>query len=365
MTLTLKQIASRIPGYYKAGLSIHLEGPPGGGKTSIMETVPQLLAPHYAPECEFGIITLNGAGTSETDATGYLIPTPGKDGAKPSSEFTEPYWMRTKDGRHMRDFSGGILFIDEADKLPLDAKKILGEAALSRRFASHTLSDGWLVWSAGNRAEDRSGATKELDHLINRRMRIRVGMDLESWVEWAHRHDMSPESIRFAEENAGMMFEGSVPKVQGPWLTPRSMELGDNYLRTIAGDGPLPMDPVAQTEISGLIGEAAAMQFIAMVKIGIELPSIDEIVADPGSTRIPKKADAQMLLVYKLANYFTPERAGSVITYMKRKEFAQEFAVSFFKMACARHPRTILLPEVVNWTRSNAQLVTIASSFRG
>jgi hypothetical protein len=76
------------------------------------------------------------------------------------------------------------LFVDEADKMETDAKEIVGEGCLSGRFGPHQLPPGWIVWMAGNRAGDRSGSTKELVHLINRRREIDVTDDLESLLNW-------------------------------------------------------------------------------------------------------------------------------------------------------------------------------------
>ena len=91
----------------------------------------------------------------------------------------------TTEGKLLSEYDGGIILVDEADKLGMDEKKIVGEAALSKILGSHKFPPGWVVVFAANRMSDRSGSTRELDHLINRRIKIEITDDVESWVEWA------------------------------------------------------------------------------------------------------------------------------------------------------------------------------------
>jgi hypothetical protein len=100
----------------------------------------------------------------------------------------------------------GVIFIDEADKMDIDVKKVVGEMALSGRCGPHKLPDGWVVWMAGNRAGDRSGSTKELDHLINRRDEIDVTDDLASWEMWCIKRGVHHTIIAFGVGNPHIVF---------------------------------------------------------------------------------------------------------------------------------------------------------------
>jgi hypothetical protein len=240
--------------------------------------------------------------------------------------------------------------------MPVEAKKVIGEAALSGRLGPHTLPAGWRVWMAGNRSQDRSGSTKELDHLINRRMEIDISDDVESLIDWMVTNGVSPEAQHFAHENTQIVFPSETPKDQGPWCTPRSLVSSDRYLQRLAGpDGSFPTDPLTKEEIAGRIGLPASAQYFACVQLDREMPKIEKIIKDPQGVKVPDKADARMLISYKLAHLVTEEIAEPVLTYMDR--LPKEFAVTFANAACKRAPRLVQTRAFNKWAMQNSALL--------
>lgn len=365
MSMTLLEFKSRAVTYYKAKASVYVKSPPGMGKSGVMLEVPALLERAF-PGKKFGIATLNAAGASETDATGFLVPVKGDGANKPRSEFTEPAWMITDEGKHMREYDGGIFFVDEMDKAPLEVKKMLGEAAHSRRFASHTLPPGWLMWGAGNRAMDRSGSTKELDHLINRRMERDIRFDLDSQREYMEGVGALPELLTFVIENVGAFDGAAVPKEQGPYLTPRSLMEVNDLLAVMRDDnnGVIPDDATTIEDCAGYVGHAQAAMLFAMIRLGMELPPVEAIIADPKGVKVPKRADAQMMTAYKLAHAVDATNAGVLTTFMDRKEMPQEFAVTFLRAATKAQPKLALQKDIAKWCQTNARLMAIIGRLR-
>jgi hypothetical protein len=276
------------------------------------------------------------------------------------SIFTEPFWFLTIEGKHISSYDGGIIFVDEYDKCDIDVKKIIGEAALSQRLGPHVLPEGWIVWFAGNRAEDRSGSTKNLDHLINRMKIIEVDADVDSLIDWANRTNQRPEFKAFVKTNPHVVF-GKAPEKQGPFCTPRALVKAFEDLEPfITPDGKLPVDALAVEDVAGRIGQAAAAQLFAMIRLGMEQPEYEEIVKDPMGTRVPEKPDAQMLVAYSLAARVTAKDAKAIVRYIER--FPKEFAVTFAKAACERDGKLIIAFD--EWIEKNATLMTVISGAR-
>jgi MoxR-like ATPase len=198
--MKLNQVLKRIPYWYQAGndASVYLKSLPGRGKTTILTQASSILSSHL--QKNIGHVVINGPLLTPGDAIGYLIPKKNPDGTA-ESLYTDPFWFRTKDGKRLSDFDGGIIIVDEADKMDTDVKKVIGEAALSGRLGPHQLHGGWVIWMAGNRAQDRSGSTKELDHLINRRMEIDITDDLESYQDWSAKNGMLPITQAFSAQH--------------------------------------------------------------------------------------------------------------------------------------------------------------------
>jgi len=370
--MKLADFINRIPMYYQMsaeddGLSVHLEGGPGRGKTSAMRKAPALTEAKF-PELAkkgVGLVIVNGTNVSLTTMTGYLWPVE-IDGVA-HSRFTKPdWWCKTYNskgefvGLPLEAFDAGYIFVDEADKMPLDEKKILGDARLSKIFASHRLPPGWVVWSAGNRAKDRAGSTKEFDHDINRQMRLNISDDLQGLAAFMREIGCLPEVIHFAEEHPEIVFPDGPPEVQGPFCTPRSLCAADAKLQgqmEYEGTSEIPMDPTTVEELNGIIGAGAAAQLAVSIKLGQELPSYEEIIKAPKTIRIPTRADARGLACMKLARQVEAKDAPAVIDYVTR--LGDEFAVIFAKDAIARDRKFVNLPAFRAWAMKNASLVSI------
>lgn len=245
-----------------------------------------------------------------------------------------------------------------------DVKKVIGEAALSGRLGPHVLPNGWLVWMAGNRAKDRSGSTKELDHLINRRMEIDITDDLESWTDWAGKNGVSPLTLAFANNNPQVVFTEGVPEKQGPWCTPRSLVEADRFLgvvRKVAGDAALD-DGTTIEEVSGMIGDSATMQLMAFVKLEREMPKFEDIISNPTGVKTPEKPDAQMLVCYSLAHRVDGSTIDAVIQYISR--MPEEFGPIFGKTAVTRDMSLVSSKGMMEWVRKNASLMAQVGGFR-
>lgn len=350
-------IISRLPFWYQARKCVYLKSAPGRGKTSVMTSAPAMISKLTGKN--IGLVVISGPLLTPADSIGYLVPKKGvtSEGNEiMESVYTDPFWFRTREGKRIHEYDGGIILVDEMDKADVDVKKVIGEAALTGRLGPHMLPEGWVIWMAGNRQSDRSGSTKELDHLINRRMEIDVDDDPESWAEWANNNGVPPLYKAFALANPQVVWSPGVPEKQGPWCTPRSLVEAAHYHATIAQGGDLPDDPATNEEIMGMIGDAAAGQLMAFVKLEREMPKFEDIVSRPNDVKVPAKPDAMMLIAYNLAHRVDMDTIDPVIAYVDR--MPKEFAVTFGKAAVARNTRLITSKGMMKWISQNASLMS-------
>jgi hypothetical protein len=277
--------------------------------------------------------------------------------------FSDPFFWRTIEGKRLEEYDGGIVYIDEADKAEVDCKKIFGEGADSGRFGPHRLPPGWLVWMSGNRVGDRSGSTKELDHLINRQLYIDVTADIPSWNRWAFENNVMPLTIGFTNAYPQVVFSESVPEKQGPYCTPRSLVKIDRYLQVLKKHfGGVPDDATTQEEVAAGIGVDATRQLFVHLRLELQMPKFEEIVEKPTTAKVPETPDTMMLVCYNLAHRITKETAGAVIKYMGR--LPKEFAVTFATSACQKTPSLVALPAFSKWASENSSLLA-AIALRG
>jgi hypothetical protein len=358
--MKLKTFFNLSPAFYKSGKCVYLKSGPGRGKTTTILAA----VPHIATQTgkNLGVVVMSGPLLNPADTQGYLfIERPEGKGAE--SHYTTPFWWRTDEGKRLEEYDGGVIFIDEADKMDVDVKKVVGEMALSGRCGPHILPDGWVVWMAGNRAGDRSGSTKELDHLINRRFEIDVTDDLEGWKEWAVKNNVHYTIVAFAEGNSHIVFPDELPKQQGPFCTPRSLVATSELLATLAGsNGQLPTDDDAVELAAAGIGQAAAAQLFATIRLDNELPKIEAIIGNPSAAKLPSAPDAQMLTCYKLAALADDKTLDPFITYIQR--MPADFAITFAKALCTRNPMFATKPSFFAWAKANSSLVAMMNTLK-
>ena len=358
--MNLNEFSAKAVAYFEAGECFYLKAAPGRGKTTTIEAA----VPRIAAELglNLGIVTISGPNLSPGDTVGFGIPRHNADGTA-EMVFTLPFFWRTLEGKRLDEYDGGVVFVDEADKMDTDIKKVMGEMALSGRCGPHRLPPGWVVWMAGNRSIDRSGSTKEFDHLINRRFEIDVEDDLLGWETWALQNDVHPSIIAFAMQNPHIVFPAELPEKQGPFCTPRSLVAAGKVLYYLGGKtGKLATDTNAVEVAAGAIGQAAAAQLFATIRLEGELPTMEQIVGGPDTCRLPGKPDAQMLVCYKLAHMVTNETLEPVIQYVER--LPADFAVTFAKALVKRSSMFAAQPPFVQWVKRNSSIVILGAMMK-
>jgi hypothetical protein len=352
--MNLTTLARELPFVYQSGKCLYLRSGPGRGKTTtIIDSIPNIAA---ATGKNLGISIISGPLLTPSDAVGYLVPTKVED--RIESKYTQPFWWVTSEGKRLEEYDGGVIFIDEADKMDIDVKKVVGEMALSGRCGPHKLPKGWVVWMAGNRAGDRSGSTKELDHLINRRDEIDITDDLASWETWCIKRGVHHTIVAFGVSNPHIVFPDGPPEKQGPFCTPRSLVEAGDLLVTLSGNATeLRTDDTAVEFTAGMVGNAAAAQLFATIRLESETPKLETIIANPTGAKIPGAPDAQMLTCYKLASLATDATLAPIVTYMQR--LPADFAVTFAKSLVTRIPAFGAKPPMIDWCIKNASLMAM------
>lgn len=366
--MKLNQFEQRLPALYfsalkEGGPSYYLESAPGRGKTSTFRRFKRIMKRLF-PDKKWGFALINGANFTLMTSMGFMIPT--KDELmRDVARFTLPYWYHDADtGETLDQFDGGILLIDEYDKLGLDEKKIVGEAALSKILGNHRLPPGWVVMFAGNRMTDRSGSTRDLDHMIMRRISLTAEDDLESFLEWARGEKLLAEVIAFAEENPQLLFEPQ-PEDQRPRCSPRTLHQADIHLQSLMelfDTDKIPTDPITQEEIAGGIGKPACAQLVKTIRLGQELKPYEEYISHPTTVTLPGKPDAQRLLSYKIAARVSVKDAKAALTFMSR--MPEEHQVMFVRMAVQRNYQIAFEPHFAEWCAKKTALIAILTRYK-
>lgn len=340
-----------------AGIAVELKSSPGRGKSEFADALVEHLSKRDGKP--WGKAELMLATQTPPDLVGYQfkgeIEWQGRTVAV--TEPTLPLWMITTDGQPVWAYERGLLILDEYGQGETDVKRASAELLLKGRLGKFALPPGWGVIAMSNFVTDRSGVTKELDFVINRRAEFTITDDINAWTHWATDAGVQPLIVAFANQHPEIVFTKGVPDKQGPWCTPRSLVRAGKLLgvKALHNNRQTPDDPVTQETVAGIIGVAAASALFAFVKLEREMPSFERIVAAPEEAKVPKAADAQMLICYNLAHRVDDKTAKPVIKYVER--LGKEFSVTFAKSACQRMPTLVMNPAFQEWAKNNSSMM--------
>jgi len=365
--MKLTTFAQYMPALYftsvrKHGLAIDLKGRPGHGKTWTIEQFPDIMLDLF-PGDLYGVRIIEGASLTHSGALGYMVL--GKeDKYGPQSVFSNPFWMYTLAGKHLSEYKGGIIVIDDWHLIDPDLKKIMSQGAYEGIFANHKLSPGWVIWFCGNRPQDRSGATRDYEHTTTRQLRVDISDDLEGLITFFETHNALPETVEFIKKYANDHIYVNPPKEIEPYCTPRTLFQSDMLLQDLKSTfemDELPVDANVLELVSGSIGKSAAHDYITYIEEANALPKHSDIIKNPLTVRMPpiERPDLWRLQAYKLASDVQVKEADAALKYMER--FPQEFQTIFVRAAAANKSPVLLQPKVREWMKKNMVLIAAIS----
>ena len=351
--MNIRQAKELIKSLYKRQVetgnrfTVELESGPGLGKSEMIAQIAEELGEEM--KVPFACLDFFLNSKEAPDIGGFGLPSKDEDGAAVMSYTRAPWMPKKNDPKH------GILNLDEFRQSAHDVQKPSAELLLKGRVNDSWLPITYMVIAASNREKDRSGVQRELMFVTNRRMLIKITPDLDSWVDWAERkEDIHWAAIAFAKHKPGLIFQDTVPEKAGPFCTPRSF-VQMSYLIE-----QLPMALFTEAA-AGYIGEGAAAEFTSFLRVVEQLPTFDEIVADPKGCKLPEsdRPDAQFATMQMVAHRVDGSTAAPAFNYLKR--MPQEFQVAGLKATLKRQPQVLNNADFAKWVKENKALIVNAN----
>ena len=182
----------RIP--QKRQRPILMMGPPGIGKTAIMEQI--------ARECHIGLVAYTITHHTRQSAVGLPVIREKQFGDR-KYQVTE-YTMSeiigaVYDRMESSGLQEGILFIDEINCVSETLAPTMLQFLQAKTFGNHRLPEGWLIVAAGNPPEYNK-AGREFDIVtLDRVKKLTVEADFEIWKDYAYRQQIHPAILSYLE----------------------------------------------------------------------------------------------------------------------------------------------------------------------
>lgn len=169
-----------------------LMGPPGIGKTQIMEQV--------ARECGIGLVSYTITHHTRQSAIGLPFISE-KDYGGEKRHVTE-YTMSEivasiYDRMEETGLKEGILFIDEINCVSETLAPAMLQFLQYKTFGNHKIPDGWIIAAAGNPPEYNKSVRDFDIATLDRIKRIDVEADFAVWKEYAKAADIHPAIVSY------------------------------------------------------------------------------------------------------------------------------------------------------------------------
>lgn len=237
-----------------------------------------------------------------------------------------------------RDGSG-LLFLDELNRAPVLVQNACFQLVLDRKLGEYRLPDEWVVIAACNRESDGGGVSKMPSALCNRFTHLELTVDINDWCQWASKAGIEPVVIAFLRFRSELLH--AFDRNARAFPSPRAWEFVSRIVATNA-----PVDIMLQL-VAGCVGQAAAIEFMAYMRLWKSLPNIDAILLNPSGAPVPNEVSALYAVATGLGRVATANNLGRVITYLER--LPDEYNVLSVRDAITRESSLAASPEYTQW----------------
>jgi len=281
-------------------------GPPGVGKSAIVKAV--------AAEEGLPILDLRASLLDPTDLRGIPAIQDGQ------AVWCPPAFLPKT------DTPPGILFLDEINAAPPLVQASLYQLVLDRQIGEYTLPDGWKIIAAGNRQTDRAVVFRLSSALANRFVHLDFEVDANDWREWAIESKINPLVLGFIGIRPELLMGNPGETVAYP--TPRSWEMVSDIIKAHGSIND------CSDVIPGIVGEAAAIEFLGYTKKTIDEDAFRVILMNPETAALPTSL-SDVFALTSWFSYFGKEEkvrsAGATLLLRLTPEFAVMLARDLLK----------------------------------
>lgn len=321
-TVTLSQAATLIA--TNPEVRFLLQGEPGIGKSSLLESIASRLGYDYAyidvPNMDLGDIAMPVVD-HQTRTTKYY----------PNSRF------KLQDGKPV------VTMLDEFTKGAEAIKNMLHPLLekANPRLGDIPLHPSSIVFLTGNLSTDGVGDSLKA-HSRNRIVPITVQKpDAEEWLAWAMNNGIEPEVCAWVSRyphvlasyldaaQADNPYIYNPRKPQASFVSPRSLHTASNIVRTRKENDS---DAVIAA-LSGAIGESGARDLQAFIEFSDQLPTWEAMTKQPSSTSVPTSPGACAITVFGAISRVDKQTITPFMEYLSRfdAEWQAAFAINIAK----------------------------------
>jgi hypothetical protein len=304
-TVTSVQARKSILQAFKVQRPVFLWGPPGIGKSELIEGITEDLGGY--------MIDLRLGQMEPTDIRG--IPFYNKDLGK--MDWAPP--VELPDEELASQYPVVVLFLDELNSAPASVQAAAYQLILNRRIGKYRLPKNVVMVAAGNRESDKGVTYRMPTPLANRFVHQEMKVDFPSWQEWAVNNNVNKDVVGYLSFAKQDLYDFDAKSASRAFATPRSW----SFVSELLDDGV--DDETLTNLIAGTVGEGLAVKFMAHRKIASRMPRPEDILSGKVKDLNVKEVSAMYSLVISMCY----ELKSAIENKVEDKKF-HEMSDNFF-----------------------------------
>ena len=316
---------------YKSREPVFLAGAPGCGKSALGWEIAKELTGKDPVDIRTTLI-------DPVDLRG--IPTIDQNG---QTHWATPDFLPT-DGR--------VIILEELPNAPQSVQSACLQPVYDRCLGDWKMHpDAWII-GTGNRVQDRAGSGRLISSLRGRMLMLELQANLEDWLVWADSINIPMDIKQFLRFRPALFSAFAADDDASP--TARGWHKVAKLVPNLPLDLRLPA-------ISGLVGQGAAIELIAFLKIKDQLPDPKEVLATPEKAVIPDDPATMYALVGALVEVMDKVNINALMTYAIRlnKASKAEFSVLLVTEAMKKDQTGVCKAKSFNeWVTFNKNVIS-------
>lgn len=314
---------------HEANQNVMIWGPPGIGKTTIVEQYAESMKMPliYADAPLMDLLDLKGALSVKDDEAKFLPLT---------------LWPKEDD-------DPVIVLVDELPQAVPAIQNGFSKLLLRNEMGEMVLPKGSFVVATGNRMEDRAATHRMPSHITNRVMHVNLEQNNEDWLTWALNNGIDTKILAFGRFRPELLYNFDPDKAQKPYATYRSWVALSEWLKT----NP-PTDLIFEGAC-GEVGEGAASEFSAFLRVYQDLPDPKDVLANPEKAAVPSEMSTLYALTMALASAVDKSTADNFFIFADR--LPPEFSVLMVKTASAKFKGVQKSKGFTQWVMNNQKII--------
>jgi hypothetical protein len=312
---------------FKNKRQVLVKGPPGCGKTYIIEEAAKLV--------NMDVILFHPAMSDPTDAKG--MPRVHADGDHATFLPFGDVW------RAIKSTKPTVFFMDDLGQGSESVMKALMQLVWGRRLNGHTIPDHVVFCGATNDVGHKAGVTGIIEPLKSRfHTIVELECSLDSWCGWALKKvpAIPIELIAFLRSVPAALNEFTPTKELTNSPSPRNWEHFADWLN----DGVRTFEVLA-----GCVGKGRATEYLAFEDMCKNAPSLDAILMNPDTEPVPDDEHPAMRYLVSTGLAARAKRANmdKIARYLNR--MPQPFRVLCYRDAFTRDKDIAKTAAFVGW----------------